>query len=164
MHCGGAPTARGLPMPPDAPPPDAPPIDELPAERQTYDDALGRRIVELHVWAVQEGLRGVAAYDLFDGFCQRLVAAGVPLWRGFVGTATLHPQWTGYGYLWRRNLNAIQPENFPRGGEIEADWWLDSPFRHLKDRAEGGERNPAMRRRLASGPEERDFPVLGEFF
>jgi adenylate cyclase len=145
-------------------PPDAPPIDEPPAERQTYDDALGRRIVELHVWAVQEGLRGVAAYDLFDGFCQRLVAAGVPLWRGFVGTQRLHPQWRGTSYLWRRDLNAIQPENFARGGEAEPDWWLASPFRHLKARAEGGERNPAMRRRLASGPEERDFPVLREFF
>jgi adenylate cyclase len=143
--------------------PDAPPMAEPPVERQTYDDALGRRIVELHVWAVQEGLRGVVAHDLFDGFCQRLVAAGVPLWRGFVGTQTLHPQWTGYGYLWRRDLNAIQPENFARGGETAPDW-LDSPFRHLVDRAEGGERNPAMRRRLAAGAEERNFPMLREFF
>jgi adenylate cyclase len=146
-------------MPPDAPPMTAPPV-----ERHTYDDALGRRIVELHVWAVQEGLRGVAASDLFDGFCQRLVTVGVPLWRGFVGTQTLHPQWRGISYLWRRDLNAIQPESFPRGGAAEPDWWLASPFRPLKARAEGGERNPAMRRRLAAGPEERDFPVLREFF
>ena len=146
-------------MPHDAPP------DEPQPERRTFDDALGRRIVDLHIWAVQEGLRGAAAYDLFDGFCQRLVAAGVPLWRGFVGTSTLHPQWTGSSYLWRRDLNAIQPENFARGVfEAEPDWWLDSPFRHLKDRAQGGERNPTMRRRLASGPEEQDFPVLREFF
>jgi adenylate cyclase len=144
-------------------PPDAPPMDEPPAERHTYDDALGRRIVELHVWAVHEGLRGAAAYDLFDGFCQRLVAAGVPLWRAYAGTRTLHPQWTGYGYLWRRDLNAIAPEPFLRGIESEPDW-LDSPFRHLVERALGGERSPAIRRRLACGPEERDFPLLRDFF
>ena len=38
-----------------------------------FDSALGRQVVELHVWAVSEGLRGVAADALFDGFCQRLV-------------------------------------------------------------------------------------------
>src|SRR5260221_2340447 len=95
---------RSLAMPPDAPPMTAPPV-----ERQTYDDALGRRIVELHVWAVQEGLRGVAASDLFDGFCQRLVTVGVPLWRGFVGTQTLHPQWRGDRHFLRAGPQSISP-------------------------------------------------------
>jgi adenylate cyclase len=147
---------RGPAMPHDAPPPD------MPAERRSFDDALGRRIVDLHIWAVNEGLRGAAAYDLFDGFCQRLVAAGVRLWRAYAGTQTLHPQWSGYGYLWRRDLNAIQPQPFARGGETGPDW-LDSPFRHLVERANRGERNPVMRRRLERGPQERDFPLLRDF-
>jgi adenylate cyclase len=154
-------------MPPDPPPIAETPISETPiAEppggRRTQDDALERRIVELYVWAVHEGLRGATAYDLFDGFCQRLVAAGVKLWRAFAGTQTLHPQWSGYGYLWRRDLNAIQPQPFARGGESEPDW-LDSPFRHLVERAQRGERNPAMRRRLEAGPAEHDFPLLRDF-
>jgi adenylate cyclase len=49
---------------------------------------------------------------LFDGLCQRLVGAGVPLWRAFAGMKTLHPQWGGYGYTWWRHLNAIQPAQF----------------------------------------------------
>jgi hypothetical protein len=34
---------------------------------RTFDDALGRRIVDTHIWAVREGLRGADAYHLFDG-------------------------------------------------------------------------------------------------
>ena len=53
-------------------------------------------ITELHLWAVHEGLRGAPAATLFEDFCRRLAAAGVPLWRAFVGMRTLHPQWAGY--------------------------------------------------------------------
>ena len=75
----------------------------------SFDAPLGRRIIDMHVWAVREGLRGTEAAALFDGLCQRLVDAGVPLARAFAGMRTLHPQWGGYGYTWLRHLNAIQP-------------------------------------------------------
>ena len=48
---------------------------------RSFDGPLGRNIIETHIWAVREGLRGASAYDLFDGYCQRLVIHGVPLWR-----------------------------------------------------------------------------------
>ena len=57
-----------------------------------YGGALGRQIIELHVWAVRQGLLGVHAAELFDGFCQRLVSAQVPLWRASAAMRTLHPQ------------------------------------------------------------------------
>src|ERR671918_1856497 len=57
----------------------------------SFDGALGRQIVELHMWVVREGIGGAAAAALFDGLCQRLVIAGVPLWRAFIGMPTLHP-------------------------------------------------------------------------
>ena len=144
-------------MRPDAPAP------SQPLQIRTFDDALGRRIIELHVWAVREGLRGATAYDLFDGFCQRLVIDGVPLWRGYAAMETLHPQWGGYGYTWRRDLNAIQPEQFAHDTET-ATSWQNSPLRDLIRRAYGGEHNPTMRRRIEIGQEQRDFPVLEEFF
>jgi adenylate cyclase len=75
----------------------------------SFDSALGNHIIELHVWTVPQGLGGARAATLFDGRCQRLVIAGVPLWRAFAGMQTLHPQWGGYSYTWRRDLNAIQP-------------------------------------------------------
>jgi adenylate cyclase len=43
----------------------------------SFDAPLGQRIIEPHVWAVRQGLLGTAAAELFDGFCQRLVLAGL---------------------------------------------------------------------------------------
>jgi adenylate cyclase len=129
----------------------------------TFDDALGRRIIDTHVWAVGEGLRGADAYHLFDGYCQRLVIHGTPLWRAHVAMETLHPQWQGYGYTWRRDLNAIEPEQYAHGSDEGADF-LSSPLNHLICRAHAGEANPSMRRRLDAGSDQRDFPVLEEFF
>src|ERR1700751_5945602 len=53
-------------------------VSELPTtpERQvhieTFDGTLGRRIIDMHIWAVREGLSGTSAYDLFDHYCRRL--------------------------------------------------------------------------------------------
>lgn len=128
-----------------------------------FDSALARRIVDVHVWAMREGLRGAGAADLFDGYCQILVAHGTPLWRAHTSMETLHPQWRGYGVTWRRDLNAIAPESYAHGGDDDPVW-LDSPFRSLIARAEGGEVNPTLRRRLSAGSDQRDFPALEEFF
>jgi len=141
----------------------APTAPQAPLPLETFDGPLGQRVVETHIWAVREGLRGATAYGLFDGFCQRLVVHGVPLWRAHTAMETLHPQWAGYGYTWRRDLNAIQPEQYPHGTDQEAIW-LSSPFHALIERAIAGEDNPSIRRRIAEGPDQRDFPVLEEFF
>src|SRR5271167_1646256 len=127
---------ESLLMPPDDP---ADLLAELKLE--TFDDALGRRIIETHIWAVREGLRGAAAYDLFDGYCQRLVVHGTDLWRAHVAMETLHPQWNGYGYTWRRDLNAIEPEQYAHGSFEGADF-LTSPLNALIVRARSGEDNP----------------------
>src|ERR1700678_632785 len=140
------------------------PDETLPELRhRTFDDALGRRIVDTHICAVREGLRGADAYHLFDGYCQRLVINGVPLWRAHAAMETLHPQWNGYGFTWRRDLNAIHPEQYAHGVDDEPIW-VQSPFYDLIRRAHDGEEEPSMRRRLEEGPEQRDFPVLVEFF
>ncbi|MGH7053257.1 MAG: adenylate/guanylate cyclase domain-containing protein [Stellaceae bacterium] len=131
----------------------------------SFDAPLGRRIVELHVWAVGEGLRGVEAAALFDGLCRRLAAAGVPLWRAFAGMTTLHPQWSGYGYTWWRDQSVVESEQFPRD-EHNQQLRANSVFGHLTRQAEtvteDGEPWLTLRRRLA-GPEARyDFPMLEE--
>ena len=108
----------------------ASPSSPLPPRLLNFDGPLGRQIVELHRWVVREGLRGAPTATLFDGLCQRLVSAGVPLWRGFVGMPTLHPQWGGYSYTWRRDLDAIQPGQFGRGDEYE-EILRNSPFGYL---------------------------------
>ena len=129
---------------------------------RTFDDALGRRIVDTHIWAVREGLRGADAYHLFDGYCQRLVIDAVPLWRAQAAMETLHPQWNGYGYTWRRDLNAIEPENYAHTAENDRLLY-SSPFYALMQRGRAGESSPSLRRRIANSPSERDFPILEEF-
>lgn len=136
---------------------------QAPLHPLSFDGPLGRQIVELHTWVVHQGIRGAAAATLFDGLCQRLVIAGVPLWRAFIGMPTLHPQWGGYSYTWRRDLNTIEPSQFGRGYEYE-QILLNSPFgyliRQMENSAQEGEPWLYLRRRLA-GPEiQLDFPIL----
>jgi adenylate cyclase len=130
----------------------------------SYDGPLGQKIIELHVWAVRQGLLGAAADHLFDGFCQRLVIAGIPLWRAFAAMRTLHPQWGGYSYTWRRELNAIEPAQFERGKDRPD--WLSSPFAYLigqaKARPEGTNPWLHLRRRLTGCEAQLDFAVLEE--
>ena len=129
----------------------------------SFDSALGQKIIELHVWAVRQGLDGTPAELLLDGLCQRLVGAGVPLWRAFAGMRTLHPQWGGYGFTWRRDLNATRPEQYERGSEYEQNW-LDSPFAYLMSQgmgsADGAEPLLCLRRRLSGAQAQLDFAVL----
>jgi adenylate cyclase len=128
----------------------------------SYDGALGRKIIDLHIWAVQQGLQGAGVDLLFDGLCRRLVAAGVPLWRGFAGMRTLHPQWAGYAYTWQRGRDGVESTQRERSEAYEQDV-ADGPFAVLIREAEAGTDPgiaPRLRRRLA-GPEARlDFAVL----
>jgi adenylate cyclase len=125
---------------------------------------VSTRIIDLHGWAVREGLRGAEPMALFMGLCHRLVGAGVPLWRGFVGTRTLHPQWAGYSYTWWRDGGGVEPVQFPRGEHYE-QIVADSIFSYLRREAAAiGDGDPgiSLRRRL-TGPEARlDFPILTE--
>jgi adenylate cyclase len=140
-------------------------FDSLPDKNEKqfdpFPDPLGRNIVALNVWAIEEGLRGSTARELFDGFCQLLVVRGIPLLRGYVSTQTLHPQWSGYGYTWRRDLNSVYAQQFSRGAASQE--WRNSPFYAVVSRARAGEKTPWLRRRLELGPEQRDFPALREF-
>lgn len=144
-------------------------MPEMPLSPQisslSFDAPLGRRIVELHVWAVGEGLRGVEAAVLFDGLCRRLVTAGVPLWRAFAGMQTLHPQWSGYGYTWWRDQGVVESEQFPRD-EHYRQLVTNSVFGHLMRQAAAapGDGEPwlHLRRRLAGPEATRDFPTLEE--
>jgi adenylate cyclase len=131
----------------------------------SYDAPLGRRIVELHIWAVRQGLLGADAAELFDGFCRRVIAAGAPLWRGYAAMETLHPQWGGYGYTWRRDLNAIEPGHFERT-TYRGPVWFDSPFAYLVNRGAAPLDEPHpwrhLRRRLVGPEAQLDFPILKE--
>ena len=118
-------------------------------------------INELHLWAVHEGLRRTPTATLFEDFCRRLVAAGVPVWRAFAGMRTLHPQWAGYTYTWWRDRDEVNPAQRERGEVYERDI-RDSPYAYLRDVATGRDLPLRLRRRLTGSEAQRDFPFLKE--
>jgi adenylate cyclase len=130
----------------------------------SFDAPLGRRIIDLHVWAVRQGLLGTAADELLAGFCRHLTDAGVPLWRGLAAMRTLHPQWGGYVYSWQREQDAIELQQF---GRTDGPAWLQSPFAYLLRQANTrtGAQEPWLHlRRHLTGPDAQlDFPVLEKF-
>lgn len=117
------------------------------------------RITELHLWAVREGLRRAPAAAVFEEFCRQLAAAGVPLWRAFVGMRTLHPQWAGYTYTWWRDRDVVDPSPREHGEAYDQDL-RESPYTYLRDTALGGGVPQRLRRRLAGSGARHDFAVL----
>ena len=124
--------------------------------------ALAASAAGLNAWATEQGLSGAVARELFEGYCARLVSLGFELLRAYVSTQTLHPQWTGYGYTWRREWQSVREQQFARGPVSEE--WLRSPFYTLVQRSAAGEKKAWLRRRLELGPEQRDFPALVDFY
>src|SRR5436190_8924968 len=55
---------------------------------------------ELSAWLIQAGLAGRSETDIVNGFCDRSVAAGLPLARGQVFIDTLHPVHEGRLFRW----------------------------------------------------------------
>jgi adenylate cyclase len=135
-----------------------------PLDLPSFDSGLGQRIIALNIWATRQGLRGTTVAALLGGLCEALVEDDVPLSRAFAGIRTLHPQWGGYGYTWRRG-HGIEPARFERGSIYEAII-ADSPFGGLIDRlAEASDLEPpwtTLRRRLAGPAARLDIPSLAE--
>jgi adenylate cyclase len=52
----------------------------------------------LNTWLVTAGLRGESETVLVTGFCERAVAAGLPIRRALVIIDTLHPVYEGRPY------------------------------------------------------------------
>jgi adenylate cyclase len=55
---------------------------------------------ELSAWLAQAGLAGTSETDIVSGFCDRCVAAGLPLARALMFIDTLHPVHEGRLFRW----------------------------------------------------------------
>jgi adenylate cyclase len=111
-------------------------------------------------WVTAAGLAGASEPELLRGFCERAVAAGLPLARAVVLVDTLHPVHEGHVFHWRRDpapdeRTVVEYGRTSEGGEA-AEGWRRSPFYHLLET--GGS---TLRCRLARG-DPADFPVLEE--
>jgi adenylate cyclase len=59
-----------------------------------------RLLSELPPWLTEAGLAGASEADIVIGFCDRCVAAGIPLGRAHVFIDTLHPVHEGRLFRW----------------------------------------------------------------
>ena len=110
----------------------------------------------ISAWLVKEGLRGATQTALLEGFCERLVAAGIPLQRAHAGQRALHPVFGAVGFDWHRDGGRATRENFARVSEPR-ERWLKSPFYYLLQNGMS-----QLRERLLDGNEPSRFPVLEE--
>ena len=114
---------------------------------------------DIAAWVTESGLVGTPEPDMLRGFCERVVAAGIPVIRAVVIVDTLHPVYEGRVFRWFRDPSDLaEMHEYGRVTEDEtvAIKWRQSPFYHL---AETG--GTSLRRRLTHN-EPIDFPSIEE--
>jgi adenylate cyclase len=114
-----------------------------------------REIYAISDWLVQQGLLRADVPTLLGGYCERLVAAGVPIWRGYLSALTLHPRVRGVGCSWRPEEGA-QGELYIYRPQPSEDY-LVSPFARMLDQGLRHLRVPL------AGDDPLDFPLLARF-
>lgn len=123
-------------------------------ESRIMDDA---QFAVLASWVASAGLEGRSEPAMVAGFCERLVALGLPLARASVIIDTLHPIYEGRAFAWQSDQSEATQATYGRSdvGEM-AERWRRSPLYHLDQSGA-----PMLRRRLT--PEsEPEFPVFAE--
>ncbi|MGO8801288.1 MAG: adenylate/guanylate cyclase domain-containing protein [Roseiarcus sp.] len=109
-------------------------------------------------WIAEAGLEGPAETALVQGFCERAVAAGLPLARALVFIDTLHPVYEGRLFRWERSQPEATVSPYGRSAEGEAaERWRASPFYRLLASGES-----LLRRRITADNQTEfdNFPEL----
>src|ERR1700730_5027318 len=105
-------------------------------------------------WLIEGARSAPLPQDVLSQLCDRLVACGVPLWRGAVFVNTLHPQIIGRRFIWRPGADVEISEG--RFGLFDTPEVRENPVAHVYAT------RTALRRRLADPDCAIDFPILQE--
>ncbi len=114
-------------------------------------------IDELADWLIARALVESKVEEIVEGCAQRLLAAGVPVWRTYLSYRTLHPLFASHTLIWRRG-ETIDTMQSLHGDAFSSKQWLESPHHHMLD-----VNIPYMRRHLVGEDALLDFSVLEEF-
>ena len=114
-------------------------------------------IDEIADWLMSEALGEAEVKSLFEGCCNRLRAAGIPLWRALLTYPTLHPLYASIWLIWYRDQEMGGFES-RTGYESGSEEYQKSPFFLMTNT-----RIPFLRRQLVGEEANLDFPVLTEF-
>ena len=114
------------------------------------------RLLPLVGWIASAGLSGLRELELLQGFCERAVAAGLPLGRAMMGVDTLHPVLVGRAFEWNRDAEGPTQAEYERlNFQNTEEMWRQSPFHQLYESGGG-----TLRRRLDGM--QPGFPMLEE--
>src|ERR671919_799350 len=117
--------------------------DAMPSAKPTGDAS---EVAAIGDWILRQGLASDDLPGLLSGFCERIVALGVPLWRGHLSLATLHPMYEAIGYSWRRT-QGLTHDQYGHGDDVdERSEGRLQRYRHRPDREPG---DHARARRLS---------------
>jgi adenylate cyclase len=125
---------------------------------------------ELSVWLTQAGLDGASEADILSGFCERCVAAGLPLDRAQAHIDTLHPVHEGRLFRWgaflnepalveygRTNSAALAASGFdPRDVEITKLWEGSAHYQMLQT-------GDSLLRRRLNAATDNEFSTLSQW-
>src|ERR1700752_744638 len=121
---------------------------------------------ETAAWLTQAGLAGESENAIVDGFCERCVAAGLPVGRAHVFIDTLHPVHEGRICRWGQGPNEAALTEYGRTTPIQAigaddmgdpdaaERWRSSPFNRMLQTGDSH-----LRRRITA-ESETEFAVL----
>ena len=116
--------------------------------------------LEIGRWLALTALAAADEVELLEGFCTRLVEAGIPLWRVAAGAELLHPLLDARGCRWVRGQGTEREEYQRSEANFRDDpEWLNSPFYRLVH----GSNDTELRRRLDLDYRRGEFPLLDRF-
>jgi adenylate cyclase len=124
---------------------------------------------ELSAWLTQAALAGTSESDIVSGFCDRCVAAGIPLARAILFIDTLHPVHEGRLFRWgygptesplfeygRTSPDALAASGSEPQDVQAAQRWRNSPLYKMLQTGDS-----FLRRRLSAAAKD-EFPVLSD--
>jgi adenylate cyclase len=128
------------------------------AEQESLPAIQSPRLIdEVANWLIAQALEETDFDSMYEGCCERTLAAGVPLWRGHIAFSVLHPLYSGMGMTWLRH-RGVKSERYEHVKGQDPGRFKVSPFYHMIE-----SRIPFLRRRLTGSEALLDFPVMSEF-
>ena len=126
---------------------------------------------ELSAWLTQAGLAGTSETEIVSGFCDRCVAAGLPLARTVLFIDTLHPVHEGRLFRWgfdstqaplveygRTSPDGLAASGFDPKDVQAAARWRNSPFYRMLQTGDS-----LLRRRLNTATKD-EFAWLSDLY
>jgi adenylate cyclase len=78
---------------------------------------------DLTEWVSRAALDTVTVEELVAGFCEQVVASGIPLARMQISTGVIHPGMRGYGQTWWRGKGLHSEEAFQHQDKVNQRWY-----------------------------------------